>query len=60
MKRRYFSVIGIILAIFGAIWFLQGANILLGSAMTGSPFWEVTGALTIVVGLAIIAYSLKS
>jgi len=60
MKRRIFSVVGVIFAVFGLIWLLQGAGILSGSVMTGSEFWEIVGAITFMVGLAIIPYSLKA
>jgi hypothetical protein len=60
MNRRVFSVVGVIIAVFGLIWLLQGASILPGSVMTGSEFWEIVGAITFVVGLVIIPYSLKT
>ena len=60
MKRRVFSVVGVILAVFGLIWLLQGAGILSGSVMTGSEFWEIVGAVTFIVGLVIVPYSLKT
>ena len=59
MKRRVFSIVGIVLAFFGLIWFLQGADFLPGSVMTGSQFWEVTGLLAVIIGIGIAAYSLK-
>lgn len=60
MKRKAFSVVGIIVAVLGLIWLLQGAGVLSGSVMTGSEFWEVVGAITFIVGLVIIPYSLKT
>ena len=60
MKRQVFSVVGVILAVFGLIWLLQGAGILSGSVMTGSEFWEIVGAVTFIVGLVIVPYSLKT
>jgi len=60
MNRRLFSIVGAIIALFGLVWFLQGASILPGSVMTGSRFWEVAGALTVIVGIVITAFSLKS
>jgi len=57
MKRRVFSILGVILGLFGLIWFLQGAGILLGSVMSGSRFWEIAGAFTLIVGIAIVAYT---
>ena len=59
MKRRVFSIVGAIMALFGLVWLLQGAGILPGSAMSGSQFWEIAGAITFIVGLVIIPYSLK-
>ena len=59
MKRRIFSVVGAVIAFFGLIWFLQGAAILPGSIMSGSSFWEIAGAATFIVGIALAAYCLK-
>ena len=36
----------------GAIWFLQGINVLPGSFMTGQTRWAVYGAIAIAVGIA--------
>jgi uncharacterized membrane-anchored protein YitT (DUF2179 family) len=60
MKRRAFAIVGVIIAFFGLVWLLQGANILQGSVMTGSQFWEAAGALTFIVGIALAAYCLKT
>jgi hypothetical protein len=55
MSRKPFVVVlGIIVFLFGLVWFLQGTGILLGSVMTGSQFWAVTGALMIVIGTTVI------
>jgi uncharacterized membrane-anchored protein YitT (DUF2179 family) len=60
MKPRVLSIVGAIIALFGLVWFLQGAGVLLGSVMSGSQFWETAGALTIIVGIVIVAYCLKT
>ena len=60
MKRRVFSIVGAILAVIGLVWLLQGAGILLGSVMTGSQFWETAGAMTFTIGIAVVAYCLKT
>jgi hypothetical protein len=36
----------------GAIWFLQGINILPGSFMTGQIRWAVYGGIAVVAGIA--------
>jgi hypothetical protein len=60
MKRRVFLIVGAILAVIGLVWLLQGAGILLGSVMTGSQFWETAGAMTFIIGIAVVAYCLKT
>jgi hypothetical protein len=60
MKRRAFSIVGAIIVLFGLVWFLQGAGVLLGSVMSGSQFWEIAGAITFIVGLVITVYSLRT
>jgi len=60
MKRRGFSIVGVIIALFGLVWFLQGAGILPGSVMSGSQFWEIAGAITFILGLVIIVYCLRA
>ena len=60
MKRRSYSIVGAIIALFGLIWFLQGAGVLPGSAMSGSQFWELAGAITFIMGFVIVAYCLRT
>ena len=48
------NVFGMVLIIFGAIWFLQGINILPGSFMTGQIQWAVYGGIAIVVGVVLL------
>jgi hypothetical protein len=48
------NVVGVVLMLMGAIWFLQGINILPGSFMTGQIQWAVYGGLAFVAGLLLI------
>lgn len=48
------NVIGGLMVLLGAVWFLQGINVLPGSFMTGSSFWAVAGAATLLVGLLVL------
>lgn len=48
--RKVVITVGVLMAIAGSIWFLQGINLLGGSRMTGDPFWAVVGGITAVVG----------
>ena len=60
MKKRGFAIVGAIIAFFGLVWFLQGANVLPGSVMTGSQFWEIAGLFTLIIGILIVVFCLKS
>ena len=48
-------VAGVVLSAIGAVWTLQGLNVLGGSVMSGSPLWATIGPIVLVVGLALIA-----
>ena len=45
------NVLGVLLVLFGAIWFLQGINVLPGSFMTGQRVWAIRGGITFAVGV---------
>jgi hypothetical protein len=47
-------VVGVLLVVFGCIWFLQGVNVLPGSFMTGQIRWAVYGAIAVVVGIVLL------
>ena len=53
------AVVGAVLALMGAVWFLQGIGILQGSAMTGQSFWLVAGLVALVVGAAVLYLGLR-
>jgi len=69
LKQLAVPLVGFILALFGLLWFLQGLAILLlcpilcfadcECVTSGSPFWEVIGAITFIIGITIIFVSLK-
>ncbi|MEW6287475.1 MAG: hypothetical protein AB1509_14725 [Chloroflexota bacterium] len=50
-------VAGILLILGGAVWVLQGLNILPGSFMTGQIQWAYNGAIAILIGLAAIWFA---
>ncbi len=52
--RIVLSIIGILLALMGAVWFLQGVNILPGSFMTGQIQWAIYGAIAVIVGIGLL------
>lgn len=55
--RIFGSIAGVLLALIGCVWFLQGINVLPGSFMTGQTKWAVYGVLTLLIGLAVLWFS---
>lgn len=52
--RIFVRLIAGVLVALGLIWMLQGFGILPGSFMTGQLQWAAYGALSLVVGLALL------
>jgi hypothetical protein len=48
-------VIAVILALVGLVWVGQGTGIIAGSAMSGSSFWAIIGALLLIAAAAVVA-----
>ena len=61
MKGRQLlaGLVGVIVALFGLVWVLQGAGILPGGIMSGSLFWEVVGAIAFIIGIVIAAVNVS-
>ncbi|MGH2482955.1 MAG: hypothetical protein ACRDE9_00685 [Candidatus Limnocylindria bacterium] len=54
MRPVPMTIVGVLIAAVGAIWILQGLNvIILDSFMTGSRIWVVIGAVAVVGGVAL-------
>lgn len=53
-------VIGILIALAGAVWALQGVGVILGSSMSNDATWIWIGAATAVIGLGLAAFGLRS
>ena len=51
--------IGVLLCAFGAVFILQGTNVIHGSGMSGEGKWAVFGAVLVLVGLACIAWAVR-
>jgi hypothetical protein len=48
------TIAGVLLVLMGAVWILQGINVLPGSFMTGQTKWAVYGGITAVIGIVLI------
>lgn len=53
VRNRALSLIGILVAVAGGVFTLQGIGVLGGSFMSGSATWAVIGVALVVVGLVL-------
>jgi len=49
--------IGLITALFGLIWALQGFGVLGGSPMSNTTTWSIIGPITVLIGIGIAVFS---
>ncbi len=49
--------IGLLVALFGLIWALQGFGVLEGSPMSNTTTWSIIGPITALIGIAIAVFS---
>ncbi len=59
MKQLALAVLGVLIALAGAVWTLQGLGYIGGSFMSGATLWAVIGPIVLVAGLAIIYLALR-
>jgi hypothetical protein len=58
--RRTFVVtfaLGLIVALFGLIWALQGFGVLEGSPMSNTTTWSIIGPVTVLIGIVVAVFS---
>jgi hypothetical protein len=55
--RTVGKVLGVLMALGGGVWILQGINVLPGSFMTGDPRWAVRGLVLVVLGILVFIVS---
>jgi hypothetical protein len=48
------NVVAVLLVLAGAVWALQGANVIGGSMMSGQSLWLFVGIALVIVGLAVL------
>ena len=59
MKRTFLVTfaVGLLVALFGLIWALQGFGVLGGSPMSNTTTWSVIGPITVLIGIVIAVFS---
>jgi uncharacterized membrane protein HdeD (DUF308 family) len=48
------NIVGVVLVFFGAVWFLQGINVIHQGFMAGQTKWEINGAIVFVIGILLL------
>jgi hypothetical protein len=51
------TIAGAVMVLLGAVWILQGVNILPGSFMTGQIQWAVYGCVLALAGIGVIIWA---
>ncbi|HII40978.1 MAG TPA: hypothetical protein HA326_07165 [Thermoplasmata archaeon] len=58
--RIGFVAAGVVAFLVGLVWALQGADVLLGSSMSGNSFWLGAGVVLLIVGLVLAGWGTRS
>jgi hypothetical protein len=53
MRKPALVVVGVVIALAGLLFTLQGVGVIKGSAMSNTTFWAVAGPVIVVVGLLV-------
>jgi hypothetical protein len=59
MKNGLLIGVGVLVALAGVVFALQGFDVMGGSAMSGTSIWKVLGPVIAIVGLIIVTLGLR-
>jgi hypothetical protein len=59
MKGWLPMVLGLLALVLGAVWTLQGLDVLGDSVMSGKQMWAVIGPIVAVIGLVLIVVGVR-
>jgi hypothetical protein len=48
------GIVGVVFLAFGALWMLQGLNVVQGSFMSGQTMWLVIGIVLVLLGVCLL------
>ncbi len=52
------NILGVVLVLFGGVWFLQGMNMFPGqSFMNGQTKWSIYGGIVFAVGVVVLIWA---
>ncbi len=55
--RWLLSLVGVLLALVGAFWFLQGVNVIPVGFMAGQPQYAILGFIVALLGVGLIVFA---
>ena len=59
MTRTTLLAVGAVLVIFGAVFFLQGIDVLGGSGMSGKTLWAILGPIIALIGVGTMSWAYR-
>ena len=59
MSKTVLIIIGVVVALLGLLFTLQGLGVVGGSAMSGSTLWAVLGPVIAIVGIVLVVLGLR-
>jgi hypothetical protein len=59
MRKPALVVVGVVIALAGLVFTLQGVGVIKGSAMSNTTFWSVGGPVVVVVGLLVAGIGVR-
>ena len=57
--RIAIAILGVIVAMFGLLWALQGFGVVGGSPMSNTITWSIIGPIVAVIGIALAVGALR-
>jgi hypothetical protein len=51
------NIVGVLLALVGGVWFLQGVGVLQGSVMSNTSQWTIIGLVCILIAGGLLFYN---
>jgi hypothetical protein len=57
--KNLLAPVGVLLALVGGLWTLQGLDVVGGSAMSGETVWAVVGPIVALAGIALVVAGIR-
>jgi hypothetical protein len=59
VRRTWVTIAGVVLALLGLLWFLQGVGVIGGSFMSGEPVWAIIGLVLLLLAARLLVEALR-